>query len=191
LGQLGNRVQHALRAFTAKDQKDLKQASETYRPNPNFKTEDAIRDVGTGEAVTSFLEAKGIPSIVERTLIRPPKSQLGPIDPALRAQLMVSSGMGAKYNTTIDRESAYEKLRAKSEAAAREAAATEEKVAQQKAEDQEFARARRYEPDAPRRTSSSRSDSLGTTLAKSFVRQLGTRTGQAVVRGILGSIFKR
>jgi DNA helicase HerA-like ATPase len=191
LGQLGNRVQHALRAFTAKDQKDLKQASETYRPNPNFKTEDAIRDVGTGEAVTSFLEAKGIPSIVERTLIRPPKTQLGPIDPALRAQLMVSSGMGAKYNTTIDRESAYEKLRAKSEAAAREAAAAEEKVAQQKAEDQEFARARRYEPDAPRRTSASRSDSLGTTLAKSFVRQLGTRTGQAVVRGILGSIFKR
>lgn len=191
LGQLGNRVQHALRAFTAKDQKDLKQASETYRPNPRFVTEDAIRDVGTGEAVTSFLEAKGIPSIVERTLIRPPKSQLGPIDPASRAQVMVSSGLGAKYNTPIDRDSAYEKLRAKSESAAREAAAAEEKAAQQKAEDREFANARRYEPDAPRRTSSSRSDSLGTTLAKSFVRQLGTRTGQAVVRGILGSIFKR
>jgi hypothetical protein len=191
LGQLGNRVQHALRAFTAKDQKDLKQASETYRPNPNFKTEDAIRDVGTGEAVTSFLEAKGIPSIVERTLIRPPKSQLGPIDAALRAQVMASSGMAAKYATTIDRESAYEKLRAKAESAAREAAASEEKAAAQKAEDREFAKARRYEPEAPRRTTSSRSDSLGTTLAKSFVRQLGTRTGQAVVRGILGSIFKR
>ncbi len=191
LGQLGNRVQHALRAFTAKDQKDLKQASETYRPNPRFATEDAIRDVATGEAVTSFLEAKGIPAIVERTLIRPPKSQLGPIDPALRAQLMVSSGMGAKYTTPIDRESAYEKLRAKSESAAAEAAAAEQKIAQQKAEDQEFARARRYAPDAPRRTAASRSDSLTTTLAKSFVRQLGTRTGQAVVRGILGSIFKR
>lgn len=185
LGQLGNRVQHALRAFTAKDQKDLKQASQTYRANPNFKTEDAIRDVGTGEAVTSFLEAKGVPSIVERTLIRPPKSQLGPIAADLRAQLMVSSGLGAKYNTTIDRESAYERLRAKSESAARDA--------QQAAHDaeQEYHNARRYEPAAPTRKASSRSDSLGTTLAKSFVRQLGTKSGQAVVRGILGSFFKR
>ena len=79
LGQLGNRVQHALRAFTAKDQKDLRMASDTYRANPRFATEDAIRDVGTGEAVTSFLELKGIPGIVERTLVRPPSSQLGQI----------------------------------------------------------------------------------------------------------------
>ncbi len=87
LGQLGNRVQHALRAFTAKDQKDLRMAAQTYRDNPRFSTEDAIREVGTGEAVTSFLENKGIPGMVERTLIRPPSSQLGPIDAATRAQL--------------------------------------------------------------------------------------------------------
>lgn len=196
LGQLGNRVQHALRAFTAKDQKDLKAASETYRPNPRFAIDDAIRDVGTGEAVTSFLEAKGVPAIAERTLVRPPKSQLGPIDAALRAQLMQSSGMGAKYDTVIDRDSAYERLRAKSDAAARDAAAADQAAAQKTADEREFANARRYDggPNsdaAPRRTAASRSDSLGVTLAKSFVRQLGTRTGQAVVRGILGSIFKR
>lgn len=78
LGQLGNRVQHALRAFTAKDQKALRLAAQTYRDNPRFSTEEAIREVGTGEAVTSFLEAKGIPGMVERTLVRPPSSQVGP-----------------------------------------------------------------------------------------------------------------
>jgi DNA helicase HerA-like ATPase len=84
LGQLGNRVQHALRAFTANDQKALRQAAATYRPNPRFDTAEAIMQVGTGEAVTSMLDAKGVPQIVERTLIRPPSSQLGPIDPATR-----------------------------------------------------------------------------------------------------------
>ena len=113
LGQLGNRIQHALRAFTAKDQKDLKKASETYRPNPDFATEEAIRDVGTGEAVTSFLELKGIPGIVQRTLVRPPASQMGPIDKALRDQLIAASEMGRKYGTAVDRESAYEILLAR------------------------------------------------------------------------------
>jgi DNA helicase HerA-like ATPase len=195
LGQLGNRVQHALRAFTAKDQKGLKLAAETYRPNPRFAIEEAIRDVGTGEAVTSFLEAKGIPGMAERTLVRPPSSQLGPIDPAIRAQLMRASGLGAKYDTAIDRDSAHERLRGRAERAARDAADRTE------AEEREFARARRYDADdgagepAPRRTSASRatgrSDSIGTAFAKSFARQLGTKSGQAIVRGVLGSIFGR
>ncbi len=204
LGQLGNRVQHALRAFTAKDQKDLKMASQTYRPNPRFEIEDAIRDVGTGEAVTSFLEAKGIPQMAERTLVRPPSSQLGPIDPGLRAQLMRASGLGAKYDTAIDRESAYERLRAKAEHAAKEAAAEEDRELRAKEEDREFSRARRFDGGgdgelrdfggSSRRTTtsrstSSRSDSLGTAFAKSFARQLGSKTGQAVIRGVLGSIF--
>jgi len=205
LGQLGNRVQHALRAFTAKDQKGLKLAAQTYRPNPSFAIEDAIRDVGTGEAVTSFLEAKGIPGIAERTLVRPPQSQLGPIDPALRAQLMRGSGMGAKYDTAIDRDSAYERLRAKSESAARTAAEVEARDAQAKDEDREFSRARRYDGgpsgdpndvDRPARKtapasrkSASRSDSIGEVLAKSFARQLGSKSGQAVIRGVLGSFF--
>lgn len=204
LGQLGNRVQHALRAFTAKDQKDLKMAAETYRPNPRFAIEEAIRDVGTGEAVTSFLEAKGIPGIAERTLVRPPSSQLGPIEAGLRAEVMRASGLGAKYDKPIDRDSAYERLRAKSEQAAREAQAAQEAETRREADekaDREFQNARRYEGgssgrlrdfDAPKRKPASRSsDSIGETFAKSFARQLGTKTGQAVIRGVLGSIFGR
>lgn len=190
LGQLGNRVQHALRAFTAKDQKDLAKAAETYRPNPAFKIDEAIRDVGTGEAVTSLLEAKGIPGIAQRTLIRPPSSQLGPIDEAGRRAVMAGSPVRGKYDTALDRDSAYEKLAAKAEAAAREAAAEEEREIEEK---REFERARRYDgngyaAEKPKRTSS-RSDSIGTAFAKSMARQLGTRSGQALVRGILGSIF--
>lgn len=199
LGQLGNRVQHALRAFTAKDQKDLKLAAETYRPNPRFAIEDAIRDVGTGEAVTSLLEAKGVPGIAERTLVRPPSSQLGPIDPGTRAQLLRASGLGAKYDTAIDRDSAWERLRARADRAAREAEAAEARRAE---EDREFSRGRRYDPDqfgedrsrkapAPRRSTSRSSDSIGEAFAKSFARQLGTKTGQAVIRGVLGTIFGR
>jgi uncharacterized protein len=195
LGQLGNRVQHALRAFTAKDQKDLAKAAETYRPNPRFKIDEAIRDVGTGEAVTSLLEAKGVPGIAERTLVRPPSSQLGPIDPGARAAVMAGSPVRGKYETVIDRESAYEKLRARSDAAAREAEAAEAEADRKAAEEREFERARRYDGQGygearPKRSSAGgRSDSVGTAFAKSFARQLGTRSGQALVRGILGSIF--
>ena len=195
LGQLGNRVQHALRAFTAKDQKDLRMASETYRANPRFATEDAIRDVGTGEAVTSFLEAKGIPSIVERTLIRPPSSQLGPIDDATRAALMASSAMGAKYNATVDRDSAYERLRAKAEKAAQEVSAPDSGPSIKGWDPAEFKNARRYdggaEQSAPKRPSAAgKSDSVGEAFAKSFARSLGSKGGQAIVRGVLGSLFR-
>ena len=204
LGQLGNRVQHALRAFTARDQKALRMAAETYRDNPRFQTEDAIRDVGTGEAVTSFLERKGIPGIVERTLIRPPSSQLGPIDAALRAQLIVASPLKGKYDTPIDRDSAYERLRDRAQKAAAEAAKAEEQTSAPvgggddlRIDPGEFSRARRYDggtTTSARKTSttrSSRSDSIGETFAKSFARQLGTKSGQAIVRGVLGSLFKK
>ena len=108
LGQLGNRVQHALRAFTAKDQQDLHRAAENYRANPRFDTETAIKEVGVGEAVTSFLDAKGTPGVVERTLIRPPQSQIGAITPDERAQVMAASGLGGKYDMAFDRDSAFE-----------------------------------------------------------------------------------
>lgn len=200
LGQLGNRVQHALRAFTAKDQKDLRLAAQTYRDNPDFKTEDAIREVGTGEAVTSLLERKGVPGIVQRTLIRPPSSQLGPIDPAVRARVIAGSPLVNKYETAIDRDSAYERLRAREQKAAEEAARAEE-AAQQNADSAHedgdgFSRARRYggtksERASPQKTTRRSSDSVGEAFAKSFARQLGTKSGQAVVRGILGSLFKK
>lgn len=208
LGQLGNRVQHALRAFTARDQKDLAKAAETYRPNPRFAIDAAIRDVGTGEAVTSLLEARGIPGVAERTLIRPPSSQLGPVDAATRAAVMAGSPVRGKYDTTLDRDSAYEMLRARAGAAQRAAAEAQAKTEAQTqaktaaAEQREFERARRYDgqgygqgkgqgngQNRPPRTTSGRSDSIGTAFAKSFARQLGSRSGQAVVRGILGSIF--
>ncbi|MBE0552771.1 MAG: DUF853 family protein [Rhodobacteraceae bacterium] len=197
LGQLGNRVQHALRAFTAKDQKDLAKAAETYRPNPRFAIDEAIRDVGTGEAVTSFLEAKGIPGMAERTLVRPPSSHLGPIPAEARAEVMAASGMGAKYDRTIDRDSAWERLRAR--AAQSSDAAAEEDARAGGDEDREFSRARRWdggrstppadEPPARKTTTSRRTDSVGDVLVKSFARQLGTKGGQAVVRGILGTFF--
>ena len=200
LGQLGNRVQHALRAFTGKDQRELQRAAENYRPNPRFDTADAIKEVGTGEAVTSFLEAKGVPGVAERTLIRPPCSQLGPITPEERRAVLQSSALGMKYDTAIDRDSAHEILTRRAEAAAQEAAEAEARAAAEKADEKrlrDFNKARRYDQGktvtktSTRKTSSSRrSDTLVETFAKSVVRQLGTKSGQAIVRGVLGSLFK-
>ncbi|MFB2532459.1 helicase HerA-like domain-containing protein [Paracoccus sp. p4-l81] len=197
LGQLGNRVQHALRAFTAKDQKALQQAAENYRLNPAFDIADAIREVGTGEAVTSFLEAKGIPGMAQRTLIRPPLSRMGPITPDERKSVIARSPLGAKYDWAVDRESAHEILTARADKAAAEA----EAAASREAAEKEFNKARRYDaglnPEIGRATTRSRStggasrnDTLLTAFGKSMARQLGTRAGQAMVRGILGSIFR-
>jgi DNA helicase HerA-like ATPase len=196
LGQLGNRVQHALRAFTARDQKDLRLAAQNYRPNPRFSTEAAIREVGTGEAVTSFLEAKGIPGMVERTLIRPPASQLGPVEPAVRRALVAASPLAGRYDRPVNRDSAHEMLARRAEAAAREAAAAEAAEARGAEEAREFRSGRRYAPaeraaPKPRTSTTARSrESVGEAFAKSFARQLGTRSGQALVRGVLGSLFR-
>ncbi len=193
LGQLGNRVQHALRAFTPKDAKDLRAAADTYRPNPRFATDQAIREVGTGEAVTSMLDAKGIPQIVERTLIRPPASQLGPIDPAARAALMKASPMAGKYDVRLDRDSAAEMLARKADAAAKAAAEADQKEAQMKADEQELKNARRYDGGSSRTSSSSRSqkdDSISGKLATAVVKELTGTTGRRIIRGILGGLFK-
>jgi len=200
LGQLGNRVQHALRAFTARDQQELRRAAQNYRPNPDFDTEDAIREVGTGEAVTSMLEAKGIPGVVQRTLIRPPSSQLGPVDDATRAALIAASPLKGKYDVTIDRDSAFEVLtRRAAEAAAAAEQAEARETETESAVEREFSTGRRYsgtrvgrstaQPPAARR-SSSRSDSVGEAFAKSLARQLGTQSGRAIVRGVLGGLFR-
>ena len=116
LAQLGNRVQHALRAFTPKEQKNVKAAAETFRANPDFKTEDAIMELGTGEALVSFLDEKGTPNIVERAKILFPLSQIGAITDAQRDQIIKSSRIYGRYDTMIDRESAFEVLLAESEA---------------------------------------------------------------------------
>lgn len=197
LGQLGNRVQHALRAFTAKDQKALRMAAQTYRTNPRFSIEEAIREVGTGEAVTSFLEAKGIPAMVERTLVRPPSSQVGPIEATRRAAILAASAMAGKYDSTVDRDSAFERLRARAEAATTAAETAAAPETWQIDAEREFKSARRYDGAAPKaapkpaaKPSARRSDSVTEAFAKSFARQLGTKSGQAIVRGVLGSLFK-
>ena len=197
LGQLGNRVQHALRAFTAKDQRDLRQAAENYRENPAFDIEDAIREVGVGEAVTSLLEDKGVPGIAQRTLIRPPSSRLGPITDAERAALIAASPLAGKYDTAIDRESAFEMLKARAAKAAQEAEAVEQaQVDEPSPAQREFNAARRYSGGGVSRStgtarrSASRSDSVGKAFAKSFARQMGTQAGRTIVRGVLGGLFR-
>jgi len=195
LGQLGNRVQHALRSFTAKDQKALRLAAENYRPNPEFDIAEAIQQVGTGEAVTSFLMDKGMPGIAQRTLIRPPFSQLGPLDAKARAAIMAASDQGAKYDTPLDRESAQELLAKRTSdaaAAAKETDRSDDDLFDMSPDDG-YRNARRYDPSsaAKKPARSSRSDSVLETFGKSLARQLGTRTGQALVRGVLGSLLKR
>ena len=137
LGQLGNRVQHALRAFTPKDQKAVKTAAETFRENPSFKTADAIMELGTGEALVSFLDEKGAPSMVERAKILFPLSQIGAVTEGQRGQIINQSRLYGKYDKIVDRESAFEVLLAEAEAAqkaeqeAAEAAAAEEVAAKE------------------------------------------------------------
>jgi DNA helicase HerA-like ATPase len=193
LGQLGNRVQHALRAFTARDQKELRMAADTYRPNPRFETEVAIREVGVGEAVTSMLERKGIPGVVERTLIRPPSSQLGPLDDAARAAVIAASPFAGKYETVQDRHSAYEILRDRAATAAAEAEAAEEAEEQAEMAEREYRAARRYTGGRVSRSSSrvsSSRDSVGSALGQALVKELKGTTGRRLVRGILGGLFK-
>lgn len=195
LGQLGNRIQHALRAFTAKDRKKLRLAAETYRENPRFETEDAIRDVGVGEAVTSMLQKKGVPGIVERTLIRPPSSQLGPITEQERSDIVAISAMAVKYNETMDRRSAYEILNARAEQAAKDAEESES-LAESSAEPiaREFNSARRFSGSCVPRSTSRRPsrtrDTFSSALSEAVIKELKGTTGRRLVRGILGGLFK-
>ena len=190
---MGNRIQHALRAFTARDRKNLKLAAETYRENPRFSTEEAIREVGVGEAVTSMLMKKGVPGIVERTLIRPPSSQLGPITDAERAEVMKSSDMADKYDRVLDRHSAFEILSQRAQAAAVAAEVVEERIEELPAIEREYQSARRFTGSRVSRSSSrpTRSrDTFGSALSVAVIKELKGTTGRRLVRGILGGLFK-
>lgn len=191
LGQMGNRVQHALRAYTPRDQRALRAAADTFRPNPAFDTKDAIKEVGVGEALVSTLQKKGVPSVVERVLIRPPSSQLGPITPEERKAVMAESPVAGIYENSVDRNSAFEALAKRSEEAAAAATKAEEGVDEQSPAEREFNTARRYSGSRVSRSSSKRrGDSVGQAFAKSMARSVGTRAGSALVRGILGGLFK-
>ncbi|MBK8085920.1 MAG: DUF853 family protein [Devosia sp.] len=184
LAQLSNRVQHALRAYTPREQKAVRVAAETFRPNPAFSTEAVITQLGTGEALVSVLEDKGIPSMVGRTLIRPPSSRLGPILPEERRAVMANSPVAGLYDTPVDRDSAFEVLgrKAKQKQDA-EAAVRQAEVEQKRRE----AEARAERTAAPRR--STRASPMEATLT-SLGRSVANSLGRALVRGILGSLTR-
>ncbi|MBN9501373.1 MAG: ATP-binding protein [Armatimonadetes bacterium 55-13] len=178
LSQLGNRCQHALRAFTPRDQKAVNSAADTFRPNPKFKTQEVITQLGVGEALVSVLEEKGTPTIVEKTLIRPPASRLGPITPEERQQVVFASPLRGKYDQPVDRESAYEVLKKRGEeVAAKQEQAKQEAQAAKEAKKQE-------------KSPSRRSDSVLESLGKSVVRTAGSQITRQLVRGLLGGLFK-
>ncbi len=194
LGQLGNRVQHALRAYTAKDRKALRLAAETYRENPRFSVEEAILQVGVGEAVTSFLEKKGVPGVVERTLIRPPSSHLGAIEPAERHKVIEGSPLHGKYETPIDRRSAYEVLQARAIAAVEDAEKVEKYLEDERPEVRDFNAARRYSGLRVGRANarqSARQDSFGQALSQAFVKELKGATGRSIYVWRSGKLFQR
>ena len=176
LGQLGNRVQHALRAFTPRDQKAVKTAAETLRPNPSLKAEKVITELGVGEALVSFLDEKGSPCMVERAFIVPPGSQIGPISPDERKQLIASSDVFGHYEKAVDRESAYEKLKARTEAKPTHATESSNPVS-----DILFGKT------GPR--GGRQSQGMIEAMTKSAARSIGSELGRQVLRGVLGSIL--
>ena len=210
LGQLGNRVQHALRAFTPKDQKAVKTAADTFRANPEFEVDQAITELGVGEALISCLDEQGIPQIVERAWVMPPYSSFSPITTDERKGLMNQSVVAGIYEKEVDRESAFEMLQNKvaerqqqaaqaeqdkvaakeQEALAKQQAKEAEALAKQQARQQDLLlkeQQKEAERSAKQREKMTQ-DILG-TFAKSAARSLGGSTGQKIVRGLLGSLF--
>ena len=183
LAQLGNRIQHALRAYTPAEQRGLKAASDSFRPNPAFDTAEAIQGLGVGEALVSTLDEKGAPNIVARTAIRPPDSRLGPATDAERAAVMAASPVRGLYEAVIDRESAEEVLAAKD--AEKAAAAREKEQARQQAQ---------YEREATRARAPARRSTRETPIeaaTKSVLRTAGSTITRELLRGLLGGLRRR
>jgi len=174
LGQLGLKVQHALRAFTPRDQKAVKTAAETFRTNPKLDVQTAIMDLGVGEALVSVLDKKGVPSIVERALVRPPRSRLQPLDSAEKGRVIRNSLLAGHYEKVIDRESASEILQARA------------------AQSQQQAEVERQRKEAEKLTSRpaprGRED-VFEAAAKSAARAIGSSLGRQIIRGVLGAMF--
>ena len=197
LAQLGNRVQHALRAFTPRDQKAVKATATTMRQKPGLDIETAITELAVGEALVSFLDAKGRPSVTERVFVLPPASQLGPITPQQRQALLAQSLVAGVYEKTIDRESAYEKLKGRTDDNSAQAPATGAN-----------GKPTPGAPAAPAEDAGGgllgglndvlfgttgprggKRDGLAQTMAKSAVRTMGTTLGREILRGVLGSLL--
>ncbi len=188
LGQLGNRVQHALRGYTPKDQKAIRAAAETFRQNPAYSVQEVITELGVGEALISFLDEKGRPSIVERSIILPPRSQIGPVPLEKRKEELYKSPFRGKYEQAIDRESAYEYMQKRAVQEAEQRAAEAEMAANRK-----LAEARAKEEARAQRSarSASNKDTVVDKVLKSAATSIGRQVAQGLVRGILGSFLKR
>jgi uncharacterized protein len=196
LGQLGNRVQHALRAYTPRDQKAVQTAAETFRPNPKLDTAQVITELGVGEALVSFLDEKGRPNVVERAFVLPPASQIGPVSDAERSAIMAGSVVAGVYDKAVDRESAYEKIKGR---------------VQTKMPDKEEVQAGKAGGAAQPQSGglgdsvkdafgglfggggggSRRKDTMVEAMVKSAARTIGSQVGREIIRGVLGSILKK
>ena len=177
LAQLGNRIQHALRAYTPREQKAVRTAADTFRPNPQFDTGEAITELGKGEALVSVLDLKGIPTMVERTLIRPPCGRLGSLTAAERRKIIAASPVLGQYDETVDRESASELL-ARRAARSAEAPANRQRAPVEKSPGRAPAASRSRESATER-------------FVKNVAGTVGRQVGNAIVRGILGSLLRR
>ncbi len=175
LGQLGNRIQHSLRAFTAKDQKAVKAAAQTFRENPEINTVESITNLGTGEALVSTLDLEGAPKIVEEVLVCPPRGQMGPIEDTKRDEFIARSPLNAAYTKVLDRHSAFEELKKRQE---------EKLKAQQEAEEKK----KKEEENKPKKPRGRPRQSFGEAMAKSVLRSAGSSLGRALIRGVLGSL---
>jgi DNA helicase HerA-like ATPase len=204
LGQLGNRVQHALRAYTPRDQKAVQAAAETFRANPKLDTATAIMELGVGEALVSFLDEKGRPTMVERAFILAPASQIGPITDAERNSLIASSIVAGVYEKAVDRDSAYEKLtqRVAATVPTREQAQTQTPTPQQGGSAAETAPANGGGGFGEMLGNAMgglfggagvarRKDTVVEAMVKSAARTMGSTVGRELIRGVLGSLLKR
>ena len=193
LGQLGNRAQHALRAFTPRDQKAVQAAATTFRQNPAFNTSEVITELGVGEALISMLEAGGVPEIVQRSFIKPPSARVGPVSAAERAAVMANSGLGGKYDTPVDRESAYEVLQ-KRHAPPPVEASTGGGIGGMLGG--LFGGSKTPPPAtgygrAPARVQPTMTEKIITSASRAVASSVGRQIGSALVRGVLGSLLKR
>jgi DNA helicase HerA-like ATPase len=203
LGQLGNKIQHALRAFTPRDQKAVKTAAETFRQNPELDVEKVITELGVGEALVSFLDENGVPSMVERAKILPPQAQIGPITPLERSKLMRTSLVAGVYEKSVDRESAFEILQSRMVEQNRQEQAEKEQIEQEKEQARlekvrtaemkaELARQKEETRIARERERSLNSGMLGTltkAVGRTVTSQVGNQIGRALVRGLLGGLL--
>ena len=188
LGQIGNRVQHALRAYTPKDQKALRAAANSFRANPSFDTEEALQAIGVGEALVSVLDEKGIPSIVQKAGVLPPRSSMNAIEEADIQQNVKQNPLNRKYSKLVDRDSAYEILTEERQEA-EEQAEQERKQAEKEAERRENEAARRKSTSSSRKTTSSRKKTTALDKAiSSAANTVGREVGKTLIRGILGSL---